>query len=410
MTHPSTLRLIAFAAVAACTAAPALAQDSQYASPYPYVGLSLGQSRAQINQPRISNSLVGAGLATTGISTDDSDTAYKVFGGYQFNRYIALEGGFFSLGKFGFTTTTNPAGTLTGQTKVQGLNLDLVGTLPLVGELSALARVGAQYARVRGEYTGTGAVPALNLSPSNRETNAKVGLGLQYAFSPGFTLRTEVERYRISDAMGQHDHVNVASVSLVFPFGQAPTSRRQAYVAPAYVPTAQTPALTPAATPAPLPAAPVAAVAAAPLIVAAAPMPARAPTVMPAQPRRVSFSADSLFGFDDATVRADSKPALDTFARELTGTQFDSIRVEGHTDRLGSAAYNQRLSMQRAQAVKAYLVGSDGLDGARIAAVGKGEEAPVTKAEDCKGQQANAKLIACLQPDRRVEVEVTGTR
>jgi OOP family OmpA-OmpF porin len=86
------------------------------------------------------------------------------------------------------------------------------------------------------------------------------------------------------------------------------------------------------------------------------------------------------------------------------------ISVEGHTDRLGTTAYNDRLSQRRAEAVKDYLVSADGIEGSRINAVAKGESDPVTKAEDCKGSKPSARLIACLQPDRRVEIEVTGTR
>ena len=143
-------------------------------------------------------------------------------------------------------------------------------------------------------------------------------------------------------------------------------------------------------------------------IVMAAPA---APVVMSApQPRRVSFSADSLFGFNESGVRPAGKAKLDKFARELQGTQYDTIKVEGHTDRIGSNTYNQKLSTKRAEAVRAYLVGSSGLAAAKITAVGKGASSPTTKPEDCKGKRATPKLIACLQPDRRVDVEVTGTR
>jgi len=86
------------------------------------------------------------------------------------------------------------------------------------------------------------------------------------------------------------------------------------------------------------------------------------------------------------------------------------ITVEGHTDRLGSPAYNQKLSLQRAESVKSYLVTPGGIDAAKISAVGKGESVPVTKPGECKGNKPSPKLIACLQPDRRVEVEVIGTR
>ena len=358
--HP-TLSVLAVAALAALCATPASAQSDSYY----YLGLSGGQSRGEIGENRISSNLIGPGLTINSINTQERDIAWKAFGGYQFNRYMGVEAGFFSLGSFDFTTTT-PAGKLQGQTKLQGLNLDLVATLPLSDRFSGLARVGGQYARTRGEYTGSGAVGPFHNTPSDRQTNLKLGLGLQY--------------------------------SAVFPFGRAPQTSRTAYVAPAYVAPAPQPAPMAMPMPAPAPAPLVVVVPVAP-VVAAAP-----------QPRRVSFSADSLFGFDQSTVRPDSKAGLDTFARELKGAQYDTISVEGHTDRLGSTAYNQKLSLQRAEAVKAYLVGSDGLAAAKINAVGKGESTPVTQPGDCKGEHPTAKLITCLQADRRVDVEVSGTR
>ena len=68
------------------------------------------------------------------------------------------------------------------------------------------------------------------------------------------------------------------------------------------------------------------------------------------------------------------------------------------------------MSTRRAETVKAYLVRSGDIDATKISATGKGETEPVTKPEDCKGSKPNPKLIACLQGDRRVDVEVTGTR
>lgn len=122
------------------------------------------------------------------------------------------------------------------------------------------------------------------------------------------------------------------------------------------------------------------------------------------------FSADSLFTFDQSTLKPEGRAALDRFAKELNGTRFEVINVEGHTDRLGSEPYNQALSQRRAKAVADYLVARGGIDATKISVVGKGESAPVTKPQDCKGSKPTASLIACLQPDRRVEVEVTGTR
>jgi OOP family OmpA-OmpF porin len=85
-----------------------------------------------------------------------------------------------------------------------------------------------------------------------------------------------------------------------------------------------------------------------------------------------------------------------------------SISAEGHTDRFGTNKYNQDLSERRVAAVKAYLV-SKGIDSGTVRTTAKGETQPVTKAGDCKGAKS-AKVIACLQPDRRVEIEVTGSR
>ena len=388
MTPIKTLRLLSLAGLGSLLAASSFAQEGGYY----YGGLSIGQSRAKIDEARITASLLGSGLTTTSMSRDESDPAFKLFGGYQFNRNFALEAGYFNLGKFGFTSTTVPTGTLDGRIKLQGVNLDLVGTLPLTERLSAIARVGGQYASARDTFRGSGAVQVLNPNPSEKGFNYKAGVGLQYELSPSFLVRAEAERYRINDAVGNRGDVNLYSVSLVFPFGRTPTAAPRAMAAaPAYVAPA------PVAPPPPPP----------PVVAAAPPAPLVA---APVARRRVSFAADSLFTFDRSVVGPEGRTALDKFAQELRGTEFDVVTVEGHTDRLGSTAYNQRLSTQRAEAVKAYLVSAGGLAAAKVSAAGKGESAPVTKPEECKGNKQSPKLIACLQPDRRVEVEVTGTR
>jgi OOP family OmpA-OmpF porin len=377
------LRLWSLAGIGCLSAVSAGAQD---ASSYFYGGLSVGQSRARIDQDRIAAGLLNAGLATTSMDRDQSDTGYKLFGGYQLNRYVGLEGGYFNLGEFGFSSTTVPAGTLSGRIKLQGVNLDVVGTWPLTDRLSAIGRVGVQYARARDTFAGTGAVAVLDPEPRKGEVNPKFGVGLQYEVNRAFMIRGEAERYRVNDAVGNHGGVNLFSVSLVFPFGRAPEAAPRSALAPAPAPVAPAP-------PAPAP------------IVAAAPVP-----VVAAAPRRVTFSADSLFAFDRADVRPEGKSALDGFVRELQGTRYDVVTVEGFTDRLGTAAYNDVLSRRRAEAVKAYLVGTGGIEATRVTAAGKGESSPVTRPEDCSARSSHAALIACLQPDRRVVVEVTGTR
>jgi OOP family OmpA-OmpF porin len=147
----------------------------------------------------------------------------------------------------------------------------------------------------------------------------------------------------------------------------------------------------------------------APKVVASAP-PSVKSAVAPARmaPQSINFSADALFAFDKSVLKPEGRSMLDDFAGQLSGAQYDAIFVTGHTDRFGSNEYNQKLSERRANAVKDYLVSKD-VPANRINANGKGEMQPATQPGDCKGAKS-VKVIACLQPDRRVHAEVTGTK
>jgi OOP family OmpA-OmpF porin len=123
---------------------------------------------------------------------------------------------------------------------------------------------------------------------------------------------------------------------------------------------------------------------------------------------RVTLDADALFDFDKAELRPEGRAALDQLVGRIAGIDADTMMAVGHTDRFGSERYNQRLSERRAGAVKAYLVGK-GIEPDRVRTEGRGATQPVTVLSDCAGAKS-AGVIACLQPDRRVEVEVTGTR
>jgi OmpA-OmpF porin, OOP family len=380
--YPGTLGLAALAALASPFAA---AQDTGW-----YAGANLGRAAATIDDARIRSGLAVEGLTTNSIADRDRHNGYKVFGGYQLNRNFAVEGGWFDLGRYGYTATTTPAGTLGGDIRVKGVNLDLVGLWPITDKFSAFARVGVTSARTTGNFAATGAVvmPYASANPSRRAANVKAGLGLMYNFNESWAMRLEGERYRINDAVGNKGDIDMVSVGLVYRFGARPQTRvvAQAPMAPAPAPIVQAP-------PPPPP--------------AALPPP---PPPAPSAPMRVSLSADSLFDFDRSTLKPAGQQALDKLIGDLRGVQYDTIRVTGHTDRLGRHDYNMKLSTRRAEAVGAYLVQAGGIAAGKISATGVDGADPVTKAGDCKGSKPTPALIACLQPDRRVEVEVTGTR
>ena len=142
---------------------------------------------------------------------------------------------------------------------------------------------------------------------------------------------------------------------------------------------------------------------------AAAPAPAAAPK--PAG-EKITIAADALFDFDKATLRPEGKAKLDELVSKSKAIKLEVILVVGHTDRIGSDAYNQKLSERRSAAVKEYLV-AKGIEANRVYTEGKGEKQPVT-GDKCKNMGAesgkNKKLVECLQPDRRADIEIIGTK
>lgn len=112
------------------------------------------------------------------------------------------------------------------------------------------------------------------------------------------------------------------------------------------------------------------------------------------------MSADALFGFDSAVLSAEGQQAVQgILAQVREAAQVQSIRVTGYTDRIGSASYNQTLSQRRAEAVRSALV-QGGVPAASISAEGRGAAEPIVQCE----QRNRRELIACLAPNRRVQI------
>lgn len=265
--------LLAVAGTAALSSTSVLAQIA----PGWYVGGNVGSTRADFNNDSINRTLTNQGLTVNSTTTDNRDAGYKLFGGYKLTPNFAVEGGYFDLGRFGYRTATTPTGTFSGDTRVKGLNLDLVGMLPLLDRLSAFGRVGAAYSQSKANFTSSGAVPVNTASRNRNDTNLKVGLGLQYAITDALAVRGEVERYRISDPIRNRGNVNMASIGLVYSFGE----KAQAPVRQTYVPVASPPPVA-----APVYVAPAPVVAAPPPAPAPAPAPVYEPPVRPAKQGR----------------------------------------------------------------------------------------------------------------------------
>lgn len=135
--------------------------------------------------------------------------------------------------------------------------------------------------------------------------------------------------------------------------------------------------------------------------------PAKAAPVA-AAPQSFRLSADALFAFDSSTLRDGAEASLDDLVSKIKQHDVSSaLTITGYTDRLGSAAYNQRLSLARAQTVRDYLVNQGGIDASRIRVAGRGKANPLSS---CGNNMPKAELIDCLQPDRRVEVTVSGVQ
>lgn len=309
-----------------------------------YLGAGIGKSRASIDQQQIATQLQNAGFVVNNVSRDRRDQNYKLFAGYQVLPYLAVEGGYFDLGEFNFQADTVPMSLYGGETSVKGINLALVATLPLTDQLSALARLGLTYNDSDTRFSSNGLVGVNGFSSSTHYTSHQFGLGLMYQLNEALALRLEVERYRIDDLVGSNGDIDVITLGVLYRYGSA---------TPYYEPTAapepmarSTPVMTPDAAPA---------------------------EEQVAMTAGVIELADVHFEFDQSRLTPATQVILRKHLQQLKANPNMQVRIAGYTSKSGSEAYNQRLSEQRAEAIKAFLVAEGIASPDRLTTIGFGE-------------------------------------
>ncbi|HDX8378972.1 TPA: porin OmpAI [Aeromonas salmonicida] len=285
---------------------------------------------------------------------EENAAAANAFVGYNFNEYFGSELGYQYAGR---------GNTDGNRYENQGATLSGIARLPLGGDFSAFAEGGAYWAHTDGMGT------------SDTKVSPLAGLGVTYQVNDALDLQA---RYRYmwdvadlhADNVRYKSNQSVATLEAVYhPF-------RSSYVAPAP----------------------------APVIVEEAPAPA------PIVEKNFALNSDVLFAFGKDSLKAEGIEALNSLYQQIVDFQpkDGSAVVVGYTDRIGSDAYNQKLSEARARTVANFLV-SKGMAASKVAVEGRGEANPVT-GNKCDGVKAKAQLISCLAPDRRVEIRVSGVQ
>jgi OOP family OmpA-OmpF porin len=218
-------------------------------------------------------------------------------------------------------------------------------------------------------------------------------VALLFAVAALSTAASAQTRVTAADGGNRIDNWQNGSGELVWKNGTNEYCWRDAFWTPATAAKGCDGALAPAPAPAPV-AAP-----AAPRATPPAPAPAPAPAPQPPAATKVTYAADAFFDFDKAVLKPEGKAKLDDLVGKVKDINLEVIIAVGHTDSVGTDAYNQKLSVRRAEAVKAYLV-SKGIEKNRVYTEGKGEKQPVADNKTSEGRAKN----------RRVEIEVVGTR
>ncbi|HDR1025294.1 TPA: porin OmpA [Pasteurella multocida] len=347
---------LTIAALAAASVAQAAPQPNTF-----YVGAKAGWASFHDGLNQVKDMTVPN--ATLGFKRNS--VTYGVFGGYQITDNFAVELGYddFGRAKLRMAEKDQKAKDAAKHTN-HGAHLSLKASYPVLDGLDVYARVGA--ALIRSDYKLYDTSEPSKLPPQFKRTHSTqvspvFAGGLEYAFIPELALRVEYQWVnnvgKLKDIDGNRvdyrPDIGSVTAGLSYRFGQS-----------VYVPEVVS--------------------------------------------KTFTLNSDVTFGFDKADLKPAAQNVLDGIYGEIAQLKSASVAVAGYTDRLGSDAYNLKLSQRRADTVANYLV-SKGVAQNAISATGHGEANPVTgnKCDSVKGRKA---LIACLADDRRVEIAVKGNK
>lgn len=169
-----------------------------------YIGGSFGTARVDIGSKArdLERDLVGAGFGSASVSIDDKASAFRLLGGFQVNQNFAVEGYYASLGKYDLSlATTGPTANGSGDVKLSGLGVDVLGILPFTSRLSGIGRVGFFSWDAKSSFTANAGGTTSGDSVTEVGTDFKIGVGIEWKAGARVRLRAEVERYNFDDPL-----------------------------------------------------------------------------------------------------------------------------------------------------------------------------------------------------------------
>lgn len=313
-----------------------------------YIGTNVGVTTINIDKNKNILNLVNPSY-----TDDEKDFGYKLYGGYQLNKYFALEGGYFNLGKFDYAVSS-ASGSLNNNTKVMGINFDAVAILPLRENFSAFGRIGVNYAQTKESFNTAGAISVTDANPEYEDVNYNYGVGLQYAITENIRIRLEAERYKLDDRIGNSRDVDLCSIGLIYKFGKtkkvAPTPKEEKAMFPTFIEEEEV------------------------FIVVTEPEAQEKIIESVTQKKIVILVFEDIhFEFDKSVLSKNAKDALKIDISDLKENPEIRMLVSGYTSQMGTEKYNQGLSERRAQSVKDYLVKENLVLENKISIIGYGE-------------------------------------